>query len=162
MSKDETASVRVFRIYPDVSAEAGDDELADGQSETRSLRFFVDAFKAFEYLALLFRWNAAAGVGHGKLCHAPFVLFQAQDDAAFFGKFGCIHQYIDEYLMQPHGVGLYLQCGEGRLEGDFRLCLLDAFQRLDDALAEGDCVAGGEVELNVCQVQAGDVYHVVY
>ena len=70
MGEAEAGTSAIIGVYPDASAEALDDELADGETQAAALGVLVEFLKAVEHLLALVWGDASAGVCHSKLSHA--------------------------------------------------------------------------------------------
>ena len=91
MGKQEPASVRIVRIDPNASADMFYNQLANRKSQARSLRSFIEFFKTIEHLRLLFRRNAATGIGHREKSRIVRLLLQRQRYAALRGKLRSVY-----------------------------------------------------------------------
>ena len=100
MGKYKPRSIRIGRIYPNLTTPLLDGQLTDGQAQTGSLHIFVQFFETLEHPFLFVQRNTATGVGHRKHCCIPCrIQFQLQGYRAFLRKLVRIGKQIYHNLL---------------------------------------------------------------
>ena len=115
MGEAEAGTSAIIGVYPDASAEALDDELADGETQAAALGVLVEFLKAVEHLLALFGGDATSGISHAEEGHLSLYL-QSQGDASFRCELGGINQQVDKELLQTCFIGMEGQLCQFGLE----------------------------------------------
>ena len=100
MGKHKACTGFIFFVYTYFSAQFLDGNPANSQPQTGTLCVFIQFFKAFKYLFLLFQRDTATRIRHTEFDKLFFLIdSELQGDLSFGSKLIGIRQQIDQYLL---------------------------------------------------------------